>query len=1120
MAIQNRRGDYVNFDPQKMKPGEFAVVQDNDPIATDGEAVYIAFQAGTVKRLATHDEMVDHNAEGQAILDNVTQKAQTVNQTYLQIVQRKNEALQAAEDAETAQAAAEQAKSDTQALLVQAETAIEGFTDDAEAAIDAKLVQAQATLESDTEDAIDAVNDTAQSRQSEIDAKIDQIVAVKTDAEAIATQALNKANDLENELSEVASKADRNAQKVTNLQFDVDSMIHDWYVDVQKRLIFTDVDGNPIGEPIEGIGGGGGGGGSSTNAQMSAQNTTGWIQNTVSEGTPVNVTILWSSIENEMPTGNGVATIRVNNIIRNTYEVPQGEVTFRLNDYLSAGTNVIKITIADVYDQQRTIGFNIVVLDLRVTSSLNVSSPFEGAIAVPVTPYGEVEKTLYWKLDDTVVHTQTTSASGRQITYSIPAQSHGAHNLKLYFEAVVNGQTVRSNELYYEFISIETLNNTPIIISSFNTTEVGQYSSVNIPYTVYDPTSPSTTVTLAVNGTTVSTQTIDRNEQSYTIKANTVGTLQFTITCKSVTKTITMTVTEIDIDVEAETENLVLYLTSQGRSNNSEDRNEWTYGNITTTFTGNNYVTDGWIADSDGNVARRFSGDARGTINFKLFERDFRGTGKTITFEFDPRNVLNYDTPIISCVSDGRGLSITPQIARLSSEQSSLSTQYKEDEHIRLDWVIEKRSEHRIGLMYINGIICGAIQYPDDDDFSQATPVNISLGSSDCVLDLYCIRVYDNDLTKVQVLNNWIADTLDGNVMVERYNRNNIYDAYGNIVISQLPRDLPYLIIECAELPQYQGVKKTCSGSYTDPVYPSKSFTFTNAQFDVQGTSSQYYPRKNYKTKFKGGFTFPSGSTESNYAINNDAVPTNTFTFKKDFASSEGANNVELVRAYNEVCPYKTPGQVANSKVRQGIDGFPIVVFWHDTTTDTISFVGKYTFNNDKGTPEVFGFYNDDESWEIKNNTGNRVIWKENNYAGTAWLNDFEARYPDTDPPYVNPAQLQEFATWVMTTDTTAATGNTLPSPVTYTVTTTEIVEHVNPNTGAITYEEVEVTRDVTFTTDTAEYRIAKFRDEAGNYMEMQSTLFYYLFTELFLMVDNRAKNAFPSFMGSEVIGE
>ena len=160
-----------------------------------------------------------------------------------------------------------------------------------------------------------------------------------------------------------------------------------------------------------------------------------------------------------------------------------------------------------------------------------------------------------------------------------------------------------------------------------------------------------------------------------------------------------------------------------------------------------------------------------------------------------------------------------------------------------------------------------------------------------------------------------------------------------------------------------------------------------------------------------------------------------------------------------------------------------------------MKFLGKYNFNNDKGTEEVFGFVSDDESWEIKNNTSDRVLWKSANYTGSDWLNDFEARYPDLDPPYTNPAQLKDFADWLATTDRDKATNETLAEPVTY-------------GTGDDA---------VTYTTDSAEYRLAKFKDEASSYMEMDSALFYYLFTELFLMVDSRAKNAFPSFMGSEV---
>lgn len=59
MAIQLRRGAYADFDPQKMKPAEVAVVQEDDPTSHDGKAVYVAISPGDVKRMAVLDELQD-----------------------------------------------------------------------------------------------------------------------------------------------------------------------------------------------------------------------------------------------------------------------------------------------------------------------------------------------------------------------------------------------------------------------------------------------------------------------------------------------------------------------------------------------------------------------------------------------------------------------------------------------------------------------------------------------------------------------------------------------------------------------------------------------------------------------------------------------------------------------------------------------------------------------------------------------------------------------------------------------------------------------------------------------------------------------------------------------------
>ena len=919
--------------------------------------------------------------------------------------------------------------------------------------------------------------------QTADDAKTIARAAESSSSEALATakNAKDESFNASGDAQLAMSAAQNMQQSFSNMELLLSGKVDGAFVENGYLYLTSnnEVVAGPLG-PFSGTGGSGGSSGN--NAVLAVSNTSGWLSKSIAYGKDCLIQITWSSLEDEMPTGNGVMKVTVNGIVKAMLDIPQGAVTADLGPYLSVGSNAVRIQVSDAYENSRTINFNINAIEASMSSTFDSGTAFDGIITFTYVPVGALSKTVHILLDGKEIATVTTTSSGRQMSYTIPAQKHGAHTLEAYFDATVNGQTIESNHLYYEVICVESLNTTPIIATSFQDGTVAQYTTLAIPFTVYDPANLTAEVELSVNGNVVSRQTVDRTQQIWSYRADNAGDLALEISCGSASRTIALTVTASEMEIEAETEGLSLYLSSAGRSNTEENPGVWEYGDISAVFSGFNFTSDGWQLDEDNIPVLRVSGDARLTIPVQPFGKDFRTTGKTIEIEFATRDVMNYDAVVLSCMSGNRGISITPQLATLRSEQKEITTRYKENEHLRLSFVVEKKAVNRLIYCYINGIMSGVVQYPADDDFAQSVPVDISIGSRDAAIDLYCIRVYDNDLTRHQVLNNWIADTQVVETMLERYSRNHVFDAYSQIVISQLPKDLPYLVLDGTELPQYKGDVKTMSGYYTDPVNGSKSFTFSGAEVDVQGTSSQYYARKNYKIKFKGGFVDPSGNTQETYKLRSNSIPTKTFTFKADVASSEGANNVELARLYEDTCPFRTAPQKQDSRIRQGIDGFPIVVFWYDG--ENTSFIGKYNFNFDKATPEVFGFAEGDESWEILNNTSDRVLWKNDDYSGTDWQGDFEARYPKD---YADPSNLSELAAWLKSTDQSAATGDKLT---------------VNRTFDGVLY-----------TTDTAAYRLAKFKSEFAQHFEKDAVLFYYLFTELFLMVDSRAKNMFPTFM-------
>lgn len=954
----------------------------------------------------------------------------------------------------------------------------------------------------------DAIRAQVNAINSNVSALTSEVTGIRTGADGTVYQSAGAAvraqvSSITNEQEDMAQQIETLGDQIDDLNASLLNCVNNGYVEDGVAYFMHDDDELFT---ITGIGGGGGGGGGGgNNAVITITNTSGWLSKIIAVNTACSISFNWSSIEQELPTGNGTLMVRVNNVVKVSRDIPQGNITQDITDIIDNGTNKVRVTVTDVYGNSASIIYTVQVINLELTSTFDDSVAYSSSdyIVYPYTPTGNVEKTVHFIIDGVEEATAIVTTSGRQQTQLLEPLAHGDHTLLVYFTALIEETTVTSNSLFYDIIVVDSSLDTPVIASDFTATTAVQYETIVIPYRVYTPNSLTSTVKLYVNGDLFTTLVnVDRTEHTWSYRPDEYGQLVLKIMTGSVYKEFTLTVSESEIDVHAETNNLALYLNAYGRSNNEPDPSIWEYNDISATLTDFNYVSDGWQTDSNGYTALRVSGNARVSIPYQIFAQDFRTSGKTIEVEFATRDIMNYDSVIMSCYSGNRGFQLTAQRAFLKSEQSEIYTQYKEDEHVRVSFVVEKRAENRLIYIYTNGIMCGVVQYPSDDDFSQISPVGITIGSNYCTTDIYCIRVYDNNLTRYQILDNWIADTQDINDLLDRYHHNDVYDEYGQVVIPKLPADLPYMVISCAQLPQYKGDKKTCYGYYTDPEDSTKSFSFTGCQINVQGTSSATYYRKNYDMQFKNGFEI-NGGHEDNYELAPNIIPFNRFVLKADVASSESANNVELVKLYCDVDPYKRPEEIANPKVRKGIYGFPIVVYWHNVSDDSVSLLGKYNFNLPKRAPGPYGYSGNMESWEFQNNTSNLMLFLTDYFDETMytdpstgetkekWRYDYEARMPSDE--WTNYAKLQELESFVYSTYRAEATGNALPSSVTY--------------------------DGVTYTNDTAAYRLAKFKNEFGKYAEVNSFIFYYIFTSLFLMVDSRAKNLFIGFSGGEATG-
>lgn len=842
-----------------------------------------------------------------------------------------------------------------------------------------------------------------------------------------------------------------------------------------SMLYMINADGERIGDGVQVTGGGGGG------AQYVPKLTNLMPDRvlTVASGSPVVLAFNYQSVDEQgVDDGDGIGTVTVNDVLVKSFTVPQGDNSLDITEYMHAGANNVTLRVTNSEGARKSLPYTVNVVAIAISTTFDDMATYSGAVTFGYTIVGSGSKTIHFIMDGTQIGTTTTTVSGRSLTFQIPEQADGPHIFEAYAEVLVDTVSVRSNTLRIGMLYIDSQTMQPYVLTTFNRDEATQGELLSIPYMVYDPASETTSVTLTVldeDGETYSSQTITvgRDAQMWNISNYPAGDIQFVISCGSANATLSVDVEEYVFPIEPITDSLLLEFDAIGRSNGEDNPAQWHYGDYVASFSGFGWTdVDGWIDDADNAPVLRFLPGDEMVIPLKPFATDARDTGYTIDVELATRDVRNYESIVASCMDNGRGFRIQSQEAMLSSEQSSVAMQFKEDSRVRVTFSIEQRNLDRLIYIYINGVMCGVTQYPTNDNFAQVNPVNITIGAQSCGLDLHRIRIYNKGLTRSEQLDNFICDRSSLAERRDAYERNDILNESDEVVISKLPLSLPYMILHCAELPQFKGDKKTgASVTFVDREDTSRSWTATGVELDVQGTSSAGYPVKNYKIKLKNGITYTaSGATNTGFPISPGAIPTKTICFKADYASSENANNVVLAEFYNDTVPYQTPPQEANPKVRQGIEGFGIALFWQDENGQT-TFIGKGNCNVDKSNEKIFGFTSDypaAESWEFKNNTSNRVLFKSADFSGSDWLNDFEARYPDTDPAYEDPTRLQRVVAWVASTD-----------------------------------------RDAVSSEEDKAARLQKFKDEFEDYFIKDSLLFYYLFTEVFLMVDNRAKNMF-----------
>ena len=682
------------------------------------------------------------------------------------------------------------------------------------------------------------------------------------------------------------------------------------------------------------------------------------------------------------------------------HDVSKGTYTLDLTKYLLLGTTdiYVRATTTDPTTgktQTRQSYVSVKAVTLALSSSFNIAEcvakggyGVSETVSIPFAVSGSGDKTVTLYLDGHQRDSQTVKRSGTtngSFSLSMSGVSIGRHTVQIVAEMEASAElTLKSESIYFDILKAGQ--NAPYIGTKLTfgdgrifaddhltpTIETGQYEQVRFDFVAYDPTTTPATVGVWRDGIRTQTVSVPRTTQVYTNRFLEQGDVAMVLKCGTTEYKLNVKVTESGIDLSEATAGLVLKLTAAGRSNAESEPAEWRYNDVQTVFEGFDWQSNGWTGD-----ALKLTNGANIEIGYKPFANDATTTGATYEMELTCSNVTDRKGTVVDCMAGNVGFRLTTQEALMrTGAGSEVGTKFASGMTLKIAFVVQEKKGNRLMMLYVNGILCGAKQYASTDSLLQAEPTNIRITSESADVEVRNMRVYNRALGDDEELANYMVDRPTSDEMVVLFEKNQVMDDEGTDVDIDKLRAMGKSVMRIVG--DVNLVNQTNNKKFEVPVdiyfYSAygKEYDFIIYQcgLRIQGTSSTTYPRKNYRIYFSrstkyGTKLYVNGVevADFKYSFKPGARPIDIFCLKADFSDSSSTHNTGAVRVVNDIwkrCGWLTPPQMAykgNYDVRIGVDGFPIDLFYDNNGTGENVYLGKYNFNNEKsGSGIIYGF--------------------------------------------------------------------------------------------------------------------------------------------------------------------